>query len=1209
VNRGQTEAQVKFLSRGNGYALFLTGNEAVLSLARNQKPKSRTVKNAGTDFAFNQGAFPGFGPFFEPPPELKTSALPIRQDQILESGATTVVRMKLLGANRKTKVAGMEELPGKVNYFIGNDPKKWRTNVATFARVKYENVYPGVDLVYYGNQGGQLEYDFVVAPGSDPKAITLDVDAGLSRQRSDGAKPLRIDANGDLVVATDGSEVRFHKPAVYQLAANGIPTTAVANRQLLDGNYVLTADNHVHFEIPSYDKSESLVIDPVLSYSTYLGGSATDAGIGVAVDSSGNAYVTGTTESSNFPTLNPIQSANAGSADVFVAKLNSAGNALVYSTYLGGSGLDQGNGIAVDSSGNAYVTGVTMNSPDFPTVSPLPQACGVLNLQEVFAAKLNPAGSALVYSTCIGGGTGLGIAVDSSGNAYLTGDAGPGFPTINAFQPTFGGQPSDAFVAKLNAAGNALLYSTYLGGTGDDRGNAIAVDSAGNAYVTGSTTSIDFPTANPFQSANHGGLAAWDAYVAKLSAAGNALVYSTYLGGTNDDFGYGIAVDSSGSAYVTGWTTSTDFPTASPLQAANAGAQDAFVSKLNAAGSALVYSTYLGGNGDDRGSGIALDSSGNAYVTGAGGTNFPTVNPLEATPAGIFVTEVNAAGSALVYSTYLGGTTGQSVNGIAVDSSGDAYVTGNVTSNDFPTLNAVQPLIGGGNDGFLAKISPANAAAVSLGPAAVDFSKQAVNTTSPTNRVMLRDVGSAALTISNIFITGTNSSDFALTGNTCGTGLGGGAACGLGVAFTPTTLGPETAAITVTDSASGSPHTAALSGTGVVRVSVLPANLTFAAQPVGTTSATQQVTLTNNLSSGLTITGLTITGTNSADFAKNSSSCGGFLSGKTSCTINVWFMPTATGARAATLTVTYNDATSPQTVALSGTATPAAPLVTLNTTSASFGGVFVGMSSATLILTVTNSGSASLSVSTVSITGSNASDFTKQSDSCSGASVAPASTCTISLVFKPSVSGTESATLSIADNASDSPQAVSLSGTGEDFGVAVSSGSSSSATITAGQNATYTITVSPQGGFNQAIGLSCSGAPTASTCMPSRTSVTLDGTNSQNDTVTVTTTARGMLPPTTRLPNSPWSPIELLLLACVAALMIAFGFTSTRRLRPQAGFALLVLCVISLAGFVACGGGSSGPPPTGTPAGTYTLTITGTSGSVSHKTTLTLTVN
>jgi len=520
-------------------------------------------------------------------------------------------------------VTGLDELPGKSNYFIGNDPKKWRTNVPTYARVKYHGVYPGVDVIFYGNQE-QLEYDLVVAPGADPSVIALHVAAGLPRDASstDGGlkPPLRIAPNGELVVRIDGGEVRMYRPLMYQESTGG--------RREISGSYILKGACDVAFKLGAYDHSRALVIDPVLAYSTYLGGSSVDYGYGIAVDTFGSAYVTGETSSGNFPTTaGAFQTTPAGTSNAFVAKLNPSGSALVYSTYLGGSDSDFGFGISVDSSGHAYVTGLTV-SANFPTTAGAFQTSpsGELN---AFITKLNPSGSALVYSTYLGGssvGYAYGIAVDSSGHAYVTGSTdSPNFPTsTGALQASLAGYVN-AFVTKLNPRGSALVYSTYLGGKLEDSGQDVAVDSAGHAYVTGTTDSSDFPTtAGAFQTSLAG---AENAFITELNPGGSALVYSTYLGGSSADYGYGIAVDTFGSAYVIGLASSANFPTtAGALQTSLTVSEDPFVTKLNPDGTALLYSTYFGGSsGEDHGTGIALDSLGNAYMTGwTQSTNFPT---------------------------------------------------------------------------------------------------------------------------------------------------------------------------------------------------------------------------------------------------------------------------------------------------------------------------------------------------------------------------------------------------------------------------------------------------------------------------------------------------------------------------------------------------------------------------------------------------------
>jgi hypothetical protein len=673
-NRGQTDSSVKFLSRGRGYTLFLTRRgEAVLVLHKSI-PKRGALR-----------------------PAALSSATIAAESEPVDPPA--VMRMKLVGEKTTPQVEGLDQSPGNANYFIGNDPKKWRTNVPTYRKVRYREVYPGVDLVYYGNQH-QLENDFIVSPGADPSSIVLDFAGG---------EKLLLDARGRLVLRVKEGRVRFEKPRVYQDVGGA--------RREISGSYVLKSAHRAAFAVGAYDASEPLVIDPVLSYSTYLGGGGDDFGAGIAVDSSGSAYVTGGTNSTNFPTANPLQAASAGSPDAFVAKLNATGSALVYSTYLGGGGNDFGSAIAVDTAGNAYVTGIT-DSTDFPTANPLQAANG--GNRDAFVAKLNATGSTLVYSTYLGGSNaenGTAIAADAAGNAYVTGwTQSPNFPTANPFQAAYTGG-FNAFVAKLNSTGSTLVYSTYLGGSGgNDQTRGIAVDGAGNAYVTGNTNSTNFPAANPLQAAYGGGAA--DAFVAKLNPIGSALVYSTYLGGGGDDAGTGIAVDPAGNAYVTGNTDSSNFPTANPIQATYGGGSfDAFVAKLNAAGSALVYSTYLGGTNADGGYGIAVDSSGNAYVSGyTQSTDFPTANPIQAAFGGgsfdAFVAKVDTTGSTLAYSTYLGGSGIEAGNGIAVDSSGNAYVTGQTNSTDFPTANPLQAANAGSYDAFVAKICAVGTPAV-----------------------------------------------------------------------------------------------------------------------------------------------------------------------------------------------------------------------------------------------------------------------------------------------------------------------------------------------------------------------------------------------------------------------------------------------------------------------------------------------------------------
>ena len=700
ANQGQWDSSVQFVTRGRGHTLFLTPREAVL-----------TARTGGAKDGEKGITAAQHKPLSSPSPS-----------------SQSVVRMKFAGADPQAEMVGLDKLPGIVNYFIGDDPSKWRTHIPTYQKVGYKDLYSGIDLVYYGNQG-QLEYDLIVAPGADPNQIML---------AFDGAEQLTVDEQGDLILTLPQSSIettegaaptlRLHKPVVYQKDEQG-------EKHLLAGTYVLKPATahptvalqraetpHVAFQVASYDATRPLIIDPVLSWATYLGGSGFDQGYGIAVDAAGNAYVTGLTGSSDFPGTagSPIQSTHGGDHDVFVTKLNAAGTALAYSTYLGSNGVDAGDAIAVDAAGNAYVTGNT-NSSNFPGTAGSAIQSTFGGRRDAFVTKLNAAGTSLLYSTYLGGSgndVGRGIAVDQAGNAYVVGFTGsPSFPGTagSAIQSTLGGG-EDAFVTKLNAAGTALVYSTYLGDRSLDAGSGIALDATGNAYVTGNTSSDNFPgTADsPIQSTHSGG---FDAFVTKLNAAGTSLLYSTYLGGSGDDAGFGIAVDAASNVYVTGNTTagSNNFPgmAGSLIQSTfGGGLFDGFVAKLNAAGTALAYATYLGGNGTDQGLGIAVDAAGNAYVTGSTeSSNFPGTagSAIQGTLGGgedAFVTKLNAEGTSIVYSTYLGGSGTFDVgNEIAVNAAGNAYVTGYTESSNFPGTagSAIQNTLGLG-DAFVAKI-------------------------------------------------------------------------------------------------------------------------------------------------------------------------------------------------------------------------------------------------------------------------------------------------------------------------------------------------------------------------------------------------------------------------------------------------------------------------------------------------------------------------
>jgi hypothetical protein len=681
-------APYQFVSRRGGAALFVTPTESVLALsARRQEVGVRVP------------------------------------------GKRTAVRMRLIGSNPIPRTAGVEPLPGKVNYLLGNDPRQWRTDVPTYAKVKLADVYPGIDLVHHGN-GRELEHDFIVRPGANPAQIRLEFA---------GSETLRLDPNGDLVLGLAEGEVRQRRPVVYQ-SIDGRRVPVAGSYVLADAGSTTAA---VSFRLGAYDATKPLVIDPVLQYSTYLGGSADDAGTAIAVNSGGEAFVTGFTQSNDFPLQNHFPFAST-LVDAFVTKLNAAGTAAIYSTYLGGNGQDEAYGIAVDGNGSAYIAGRT-RSTDLPLGgNPAQQNHASDNGGfDAFVLKLVPNGNAIPYGTYLGGTSGdeaYAISLlPGTQTAFITGvTQSANFPTAGTpFDATLNGP--DPFVSRLDTIvaqgqGSSLVYSTFLGGSSDDSGNGIAVDSLGNAYVTGQSLSLDFPVSSvllPFQGNNAGG-SGRDAFVAKLNPTGSSLLYASYLGGNGDDLGTAVAVGGVDQLYVTGLTSSTNLPTAgNPLQGGRGdnGFYDGFVAHLDTSQSgqiSLVYSTYLGGTADDHSDGIAVDGDGNAYVTGkTSSLNFyvagtPAIQASHASDGGsydAFVTKLNPTGSALIYSTYLGGGGADGGAGIALDSDGCAYITGHTLSTNFPLAgNPPFQSLNPGGGAFVAQICEQEAIEITCPP-------------------------------------------------------------------------------------------------------------------------------------------------------------------------------------------------------------------------------------------------------------------------------------------------------------------------------------------------------------------------------------------------------------------------------------------------------------------------------------------------------------
>ncbi len=598
-------------------------------------------------------------------------------------GQSSDISMHLAGALPFPKLEAEDLLPGRVNYFHGPDPARWRTSIPTYSKLRARSVYPGIDLVYYGNQT-RLEYDFVVSPGADPSRIHL---------RFDGLAALRRDAEGNLILRTPAGDVTQHRPIAYQQIAG--------TRREVASRFIIDPRGQVSFSLGKYDHTAPLIIDPVLTYASFLGGTATDEGHAIAVDSAGNAYVAGITNSTN-----------RGDAEAFVRKINPTGTAFLYQASFGGSGTDEANAVAVDAAGNIFVAGRT-NSPDFPLTGGAFQNGNAGGI-DGFLLRVNPNTNQLIFSTYFGGSgedRALAMALDPGGNAYITG--GTSSTDLQTNQAAFQRQNAggvDAFVAKFDPQGRAL-FGTYLGGAADDRGYGITADAAGNIFLTGSTDSNNFPLSGAGQGTRQGKT---DAFVTKMDPTGATLQFSTYLGGSDNDIAQAIALDPGGNIYVAGSTASGDFPIVPGSYQTNSagGDTDMFVSKVSLDGRSLAYSTYIGSRGSDVAYSIAIDGTGQAFITGSSNSDvFPvTSDAQQKTRAGgsdAVLVKLNQSGTALMYSTFLGGSNDDTGRGVAVDSSGTAYIAGITSSRNFPaTGQSASPSYNGGDsDGFVAKIS------------------------------------------------------------------------------------------------------------------------------------------------------------------------------------------------------------------------------------------------------------------------------------------------------------------------------------------------------------------------------------------------------------------------------------------------------------------------------------------------------------------------
>lgn len=626
---------------------------------------------------------------------------------VLKARGSSDARMKFVSANRTVSLSAAEEAPGKVNYFLGNKPEHWHTDLPTYRRVTYKNIYSGIDLTFQGVTQG-LKGTYMIAPGADPSRIAW---------RYDNAENVEVDDHGELQIKLNGAATLTEQaPVAWQ--------DGVAGRVPVEIHYVVRRDGAIGFSLGKYDRSKPLIVDPTLTYSTFFGGSNDDPAYKIALDCARNIYIAGYTNSTDFPTKNPLQPNKANGYDAFVTKLSPDGSTVIYSTYIGGSGGANNNdllqSIAVDPDGNVYLTGNTY-STDYPTVNAYQSSNA--GGSDIFLTKIDPTGSTLVYSTYLGGGNfdfAFDVAVDANGSAYLTGfTLASDFPTTaGSYQPNFGGGAGDAYVTKFSPDGKTLVYSTFVGGSDYDQAYGIAVDAAGNAYIAGVTASLNFPLANAYQGIIGGNR---DVFVTRLNAAGSQLIFSTYIGGALDDQCSAMTIDRAGNVYLTGRTMSVNFPTApigSVFQPAIGSATDAFVSKLSANGSTLVYSTFLGGVQADYGYGIAVNDAGEAYAVGqTASLNFPQANAIQAYGGGsdAFVTKFSASGTNVIYSTYLGGGADEGALSVVRDGLGAVYVTGFTRSSDFPRVAAIQNTYGGGpSDAFISKIVDGNLAALKI---------------------------------------------------------------------------------------------------------------------------------------------------------------------------------------------------------------------------------------------------------------------------------------------------------------------------------------------------------------------------------------------------------------------------------------------------------------------------------------------------------------
>ena len=1050
-NRGQFDSNTKFLSRGASYGLYLSGRDAVIT-------HQATIH---VDQADVTTGFSTFG--------------------LSEARVSSTIRLSWVGSNPRAEPRGVGRQKGVSNYLLGNDPRKWHRHVAHYDRVRLHNLYPGIDLTYYGNQQ-RVEFDYVVAPHADPKSIQVAID---------GPSLVSLDPTGRLSISSAGDEMLLLPPVAYQ-ETNG-QRTIVATR------YVLLDSHHLGFEIGAYDPSRPLTIDPVLDFATAFGPNDNQSLLSdVVLDATGNIYVTGMTCDTNYPTTAGVLQPNGGSntanicGDVVVTKLDPTASTLLYSTYIGSqTGLEFGARLLVDTAGEVTLGGTTSSS-DFPTTAgafqqSLPVTNCVYNplggtypCAHGFLLKLSADGSTLVYSTLLGGerfDAILSIAKDSHSNTYVTGGTNSvHFPTAGTpYSTTYGGGTceqghspcSDVFVAEFNSDGTQLLASTYIPGNDDDFAGAIAIDTLDNVYVAGTTFSANYPhTAGVVQPAHAGTTEQGDVFVSKLPPSLSSLTYSTFLGGTSDDFAVALRVDSTGAVYVTGSTDSSDFPvTAGAYQTAYKGpapAQancpstldsslidgfvtcgDAFLAKLNPNATALTFATFLGGSASDFAYNLAIDSAKNVWLFGnTNSTDFPYTSDAYFTTngSGLFLSEIKTDGSALLFSTPLSQQSSSGLAlGITVDPTDNVVVAGQGTISSTPgSYN-----FNSGGQIFVMKFSPGTARpGIQLSANSLSFAPPAVvtavNSASAPQSVTLTNNGTGILhlAISVVPPFGVTTPPFSESDN-CGSSLAAGANCTISAVFQPTTAAfNQGTNIQINSDAPNSPQSISLNGSsGIIEsASFTPPTLAFPGQAPGTTSAAQTSNLNNSATSANSFfvrpTGNpVIGGANASDFQVDTSLCSTAVN---SCLLTVSFKPVGNTPinRTASVTVPSQAANSPEVLTLTGTVSTT-PVIAVSTNPVLATPTVVGQTTNSAGFSVKNTGGGTLTVTNLVLSGPNASDFAISAAGCT----APAFTltsqaaCSLQGSFTPSGTGNRTATLTFTDNETN-PTSITLTGFG-----------------------------------------------------------------------------------------------------------------------------------------------------------------------------------